>query len=236
MPDFFLTAMHLEGGAAERSNLRTQVLPHRLSALIPRMLSHLQYQPCGEPRALKGYQTPRQGASRIKGNGELNVQKQDPAMTLVTPQAARLNCDQPQRQKHQHQQGVESYLSEPSSEETESHYYSFCDFDPTKHLKELMDVKMNIGDRLGAKGSGNPQPQDGVSKGQGAGSPFHLRMGQIPYPASVLSVDVSCRGENPFHSLESQQHGTHHSTKSKTNVYLKSNMWVPKFYQCMFIS
>lgn len=99
-----------------------------------------------------------------------------------------------------------------------------------------MDVKMNIGDSLGAKGSGNPQPQDGVSKGKGAGSPFYLRMGQIPYPASVLSMDVSCRGENPFRSLEAQQHGISHSTKSKTNVYLKSNMWVPKFYQCMFIS
>lgn len=40
-----------------------------------------------------------------------------------------------------------------------------------------MDVKMNIGDSLRAKGSGNPQPQDGVSKGKGAGSPFYLRMG-----------------------------------------------------------
>lgn len=61
------------------------------------MLSLLQYLPHWEPTALRAYQTPRWGSSTIKDNGKLDVQKQELAMTLVTPQIATLDGDLPQR-------------------------------------------------------------------------------------------------------------------------------------------
>lgn len=120
---FFFNRMLLKDGAARRSNVRPKsclytVGPNFKDAVpstIPVTL---------EPRALKGYQALCWGVSRVKDNGQLALQKQKLAMTFVTPHTARQDCDQPQRQKHQHQRRVESYLAEPSFQRAEDQYDS----------------------------------------------------------------------------------------------------------------